>query len=1446
LAGEKTGQMPLNMASGGRQGRTGFGVLRTIGPVVLLLCWYSPALAQQPRHYSLPAGVEPARFAPDQIVVKVAAPAGSHAARTGSGAVDAITRVAEYIDALSVSPAFPALGNSAARQELDPRVRELSQVYKLRLPPGRDVLHEINRLLRLDYVVYAEPAFSNELLYVPNDPQANPSGGAQDYLKIMKVHEAWDVSKGDSTIVVGLVDTGVQLAHPDLADNLAFNLADPINGIDDDGDGYIDNYLGWDLADGDNNPNADNSGHGSFVAGLSSARADNGIGMAGIGLKSKYLPVKVSASANNVLINEYEGIIYAADHGCKVINLSWGGVYPFFRYGQDVINYAVLYRDAVVVAAAGNTPKDLAFYPASFDNVLSVGATNKDDTKASWATWSYFIDLMAPGNNVYTTNNSSGYSGGYGSSFSAPQVAGAAALVRKRFPAFNARQVMEQLRVTADDIYGVGSNMNFYGMMGRGRLNVFRAVTEQMMPSIRMTEMNYRGSYDQYIFHSDTLHITSSFTNFLRYAKGAEVSLSSATPGVFVENGRHLLGNMAEMIEAGNETDPFRIRLGKDHQPGERLVFRLDIEAEDYRDFQYFTLYTTPDYFPVTNNSVTLTVASDGDLAYNRDSLREGTGLYAYGQYLAHWLGLVISTDSLRVMDNVVNNLKAYTRDQDFEVIEHARLYKNSLAGLDARSVFRPSTAKSNRLDIEVEQKILGWKESGEGDYLILEYRISNPSGQSIDGLNAGLFADWNIRQSERNVAEWDASHGIGYVYEKSNPNLLAGVALLSEGAVSYRAIDLGSYNGNSAELDSLFTDAQKHRFLSGGIQKLRAGEAGNGNDVAQMLGQTGLNLLAGGSVRVAFVLLFGTSLEELRTQRQAALDRYREYLTYPPVETFVEACLGDSAVIDPSWGERFEFYSDPGLSLRLDSGLVYRTPPVIADFPVYAVNLDRGYRSDARQILVKAASPQASYRTTGDTVFIEQGGYQVVHFENTSADGESWSWDFGNGYHSTVKDPHTVYNQAGVFPVTLVAYNQLGCADSIRRDFVVAYRSPRPVLSDQTVCLAEGARIEASNSTRIRVYSGADAGIPVFEGDAYQSGPLQADTVFYVTNIDGPESLPVPVQVSVQRPPLGIIAQADTLDLGTRYRMTLLPQSNAFESLRWYIDGIYAGDQPQLSHDYGGRDFTVAQVMTDLSGCSDSIALRVSVAASLQPGMEDIQVCRGSAAWLRPSNGTVFHFYGDAGMNQLLHKGREYRTPEVHGERTYYIAGMDQLLEGPVREVRVFPSALKAGFRIDPDTLNLESGDEAGFINTSEGAAWSYWTLPGGATDTRSDFTMAFDAPGAYTFELVAGDDAECVQRVSGTLVVLSVTGLGDQHEHRLAVYPNPAERYLFLRNAAGLNLSYVEIIDQQGRRMWSGQPDRAPDGMAYLDVYGLPQGLFILKIYTGDLVYSGKFLKR
>ena len=154
-------------------------------------------------------------------------------------------------------------------------------------------------------------------LDIPSDPMASPVSGQQEHLGQIKAYDAWDVEKGDTTMVIGLVDTGVNYNHPDLKDNIALNYADPVNGIDDDHDGYVDNFLGWDMADNDNDPITGTNGHGSSVAGMSSASTNNALGVAGTGFKTKFLEIKAFSNDTKTMVNEYQGVVYAATTGVK-------------------------------------------------------------------------------------------------------------------------------------------------------------------------------------------------------------------------------------------------------------------------------------------------------------------------------------------------------------------------------------------------------------------------------------------------------------------------------------------------------------------------------------------------------------------------------------------------------------------------------------------------------------------------------------------------------------------------------------------------------------------------------------------------------------------------------------------------------------------------------------------------------------------------------------------------------------------------------------------------------------------------------------------------------------------------------------------------------------------------------------------------------------------------
>ena len=377
----------------------------------------------------------------------------------------------QSIGASGVVKKFPnhrAPEQSALRNGRKPA--DLSRIYAVTFDPSMPVAKAVKALMATGLVEYAEPVYIPEPLYNPNDPDT----ASQYYLGLIKAYDAWDISKGDTNFVVGVTDTGTDLDHPDLAGGIKYNYADPINGQDDDSDGYVDNFQGWDVGQDDNDPSVD-AVHGSFVCGFAGAVTDNATGIAGPGFKTRFLPIKISD--NGILTAAYEGIVYAADHGCQVINCSWGS-FGGGQYGQDIVDYATINKGRLVVAASGNSNNEAPFFPASYDGVLSVTGTNNTDTK--WVNSSYgaFVDISAPGEAVYSTIFDNTYSFSSGTSFASPIVASAAALVWSANPGLQPLQVAEQLRATADDIYTVPGNASYVNKLGKGRLNMFRALTE--------------------------------------------------------------------------------------------------------------------------------------------------------------------------------------------------------------------------------------------------------------------------------------------------------------------------------------------------------------------------------------------------------------------------------------------------------------------------------------------------------------------------------------------------------------------------------------------------------------------------------------------------------------------------------------------------------------------------------------------------------------------------------------------------------------------------------------------------------------------------------------------------------------------------------------------------------------------------------------------------------
>jgi subtilisin family serine protease len=340
-------------------------------------------------------------------------------------------------------------------------------------------------------VAYAEPNFILHAATTPNDPsfaqewglnntgqQVNFTSGTPD--ADIDAPEAWSVSTGSSNVTVAVIDTGVDVGHADLAQNIWINQGEDCpgcrtNGVDDDGDGYVDDWRGWDFVNHDNDPTDDN-GHGTHVAGTIAAAGNNGIGTTGVTWNSKIMPLKfLDSSGSGSTEDAISAILYARAKGVPILNNSWGGG-DFSQALQDAIEQTDESGE-LFVAAAGNdfTNTDQEpFWPSSYDtpNILSVGASDQFDRKAWFSNYGVrTVDLSAPGTNIYSTWRGGTYRFADGTSMATPHVSGAAALAKAVFPNAGGVGLKALLLRTVDPVAALAG-----ASRTAGRLNVDHVV----------------------------------------------------------------------------------------------------------------------------------------------------------------------------------------------------------------------------------------------------------------------------------------------------------------------------------------------------------------------------------------------------------------------------------------------------------------------------------------------------------------------------------------------------------------------------------------------------------------------------------------------------------------------------------------------------------------------------------------------------------------------------------------------------------------------------------------------------------------------------------------------------------------------------------------------------------------------------------------------------------
>ena len=790
-------------------------------------------------------------------------------------------------------------------------VRQIKRVFPHHLPPPQTRLNsghkyvDLTRIYELSYsealsapdaanlfnqheaVAYAEPFYLYETFYNPNDPYLDTTGGntGEWYLNQIKAREAWDYQRGDSTIMVAIIDSGSDNEQPDMQDNLALNHDDPIDGQDNDGDGYIDNYYGWDFGGdsfevpGDNNPFLNGqTPHGLQVASIVGATADNNIGSAGASFNCRYLPIKASTDDfSNLIAYGYQGIVYAVDHGAQIINCSWGGRVRSL-FGYDVVRYATINKGAAIIAAAGNgtgtATADQTFYPAAFDMAISVANTSFEDVIYVNSTYNYTVDVSAPGRGI-TSVVSGGYGTFAGTSAASPVAASEAAIILAYFPTLTGFQAAQRMRVTTDRHYDA-NEVKYLDKMGTGRINMLRALTDPLKPSIRSLAYDvYDQDNDGKMGSGDTLLIELDCINYLHASSDLQIDLE--IPDIhktYIEAlDTHQESGVINMWESFSLNPGFRIRLHpstpEDYQLELKITYRDTATA--YEDFEYISFRVNSTWLDIDINQFRTSVTSDGNFGFNDfGSQEEGLGVaYRYSDNALFEGGFLIGNSSSQVSDRIRNSGFI---DMDFQKTDAIySVPESSVADFESVSTFRDNAAP-NPLGVQITQRSFAYKDPENTDFVIFQYIIKNEQSLDLTNLYAGLFADWDIYAglSNLNACNYTDTAKLAYAWDATGTNTnYYGMGVLSDGPFYSLATYLpGPFHFTTADKFAALTNIPTSQTASVGTQ-------GSGKDIAHFVSTGPFDVQSGLTDTVAFVVMGGQSLEHLHEVKERAQNKY-------------------------------------------------------------------------------------------------------------------------------------------------------------------------------------------------------------------------------------------------------------------------------------------------------------------------------------------------------------------------------------------------------------------------------------------------------------------------------------------------------------------------------------------------------------------------------------------
>lgn len=754
---------------------------------------------------------------------------------------------------------------------------KLAMVFEIKYDSSIDPFDAASMMLRnnSNIIEWAEPSFVYKSDFIPNDP----SVGTQWHIQKINAYQAWDLCKGDTAVTIGIVDSGSDLDHPDLAANIKRNwLENPTNGLDDDANGYIDDWKGWDFYANDNDPQIQPSGntHGSHVSGCASQVTNNNVHGSGIGYKTKVLITKHTDDTNpeSLLYNTDNGLVYCYQNGAKVINCSYGSSY-YSSSTQLVVDNAWA-NGTIICASAGNgdangVGQNWARYPASYDKVVSVAASTTTDLKTSFSNFHSTVDITGPGENIISTFYDNTYTNLSGTSMSSPIVAGTVALIKAKYPTWTPQQVVDRLKLGVDSIYNL--NPAYIDLLGTGRVNAFKCLSD--LPIIRLVTAtpndSIYGNNDKVFDLDEIIALKLDLKNTHFAGTNASLRLITTSTDVQIVQDSVFIGNIPAYNNFSTAlTNTFKVKALSSCAFDKDITFKVTSSASCYTDdnANTFSVRFRTGYAVHYVNNMKLCLTKDGNVGKKVQTYGTGLQIGTGTTNNIYEGGLMIGISNTKVSDAARRGqTPANASDTDFVALRGYALTTPGVhSSQDGIGKFNDDGAGSNKIGVEVEAYSYAFNTAQDMDYILVQYKIKNTSGAALSNVYAGLFT-WMSPEgyfNSGNISRLSTANKLAYTYNTGALNKYLGLGLMTNQTMNFKIYP-------STDLLNGFTTQEKWDGLSNGVVNDSLGPNGN----AYVLGVGPFNLAVNQVETIGFAILNGSSAADLIAKNSTAKIKY-------------------------------------------------------------------------------------------------------------------------------------------------------------------------------------------------------------------------------------------------------------------------------------------------------------------------------------------------------------------------------------------------------------------------------------------------------------------------------------------------------------------------------------------------------------------------------------------